>query len=268
MMNRIHSCPTHLVDSTADFYPDIATELLPDLEYAVLRRRDEPGRQQTTFVPVHYEPNYDYPLLVWLHGSGDDEHQLQRVMPHISLRNYLAVGPRGNCEPRRGELGFRWEQTESAILAAGDRVFAAIEEIQDRHRIAADRIFLAGYECGGTMALRLGLRHPDRFAGAISIGGPFPASAAPLARFQSLRQLPLLIGYGRESEYFPFSAIEADLRLFHAAALRVTLRQYPCGDELTTQMLLDLDAWMMEHISGAITACDAEASPFPANGAN
>jgi hypothetical protein len=31
----------------------------------------------------------------------------------------------------------------------------------------------------------------------------------------------------------------------HAAGCTVALRQYPCGDELTTTMLSDLDRWMM-----------------------
>ena len=53
-----------------------------------------PGTNQWLFVPLHYEPNYAYPLIVWLHGAQDDERQLKRVMPFISLRNYVAVAPR------------------------------------------------------------------------------------------------------------------------------------------------------------------------------
>ena len=45
--------------------------------------------------PLHYERNYAYPLVVWLHGPGGDERQVTRVMPLVSSRNYAAVGPRG-----------------------------------------------------------------------------------------------------------------------------------------------------------------------------
>ncbi len=55
------------------------------------------------FAPVHYEPGYAYPLLVWLHGCGGDERQLWRLMPLLSLRNYLAVARAGcRCAARRG----------------------------------------------------------------------------------------------------------------------------------------------------------------------
>jgi len=41
-----------------------------------------------------------------------------------------------------------------------------------------------------------------------------------------------------------------ELSLFHAAGMSVTVRQYPCPDELTTQMLRDLDVWLMEQVTG------------------
>ena len=48
-----------------------------------------------SFAPQHYESGYSYPLLVWLHGPGCDERQLLRIMPQISMRNYVAIAPRG-----------------------------------------------------------------------------------------------------------------------------------------------------------------------------
>ena len=57
-----------------------------------------------TFGPQHYEPQYAYPLIVWLHGRGDDERQLLRVMPHVSMRNYVAVAPAAiACRPREAK---------------------------------------------------------------------------------------------------------------------------------------------------------------------
>ncbi len=54
-----------------------------------------PDVGQTLFAPIHYESNYAYPLIVWLHGPHDDERQLKRIMPFVSLRNYVGVSPRG-----------------------------------------------------------------------------------------------------------------------------------------------------------------------------
>ena len=49
--------------------------------------------EHSFFVPLHYEPNYAYPLLVWLHGPGESHSALKQVMPHVSMRNYVGVAP-------------------------------------------------------------------------------------------------------------------------------------------------------------------------------
>src|SRR5215475_6844861 len=87
------------------------------------------------FAPLHYEANYAYPLLIWLHGGGDSEHQLRRVMPHISLRNYVAVAPRGTLEvPRRSGsgVGYRFLQKADHVAQAEEQVLSAAYEAQRR----------------------------------------------------------------------------------------------------------------------------------------
>ena len=68
--------------------------------------------------------------------------------------------------------------------------------------------------------------------------------------FQPARQLPLFIAQGRESEQYPVERTCDELRLFHAAGMHVTLRQYPWGDELNPQMLHDMNVWIMEQVTG------------------
>src|SRR5688572_27524759 len=64
-----------------------------DLQAALFSRAGETA-QCAWFTPMHYEPNYAYPLLVWLHGDHGDQQQLKRIMPLVSMRNYVAVAPR------------------------------------------------------------------------------------------------------------------------------------------------------------------------------
>jgi phospholipase/carboxylesterase len=135
---------------------------------------------------------------------------------------------------------------------------------RSRFNVHKGRVYLLGYETGGTMALQLALRNPGLYAGGVSINGPFPAKHAPLARLPQLRQSRLLISHCRDSETYPTERICQELALFHAAGMSVTLRQYPCGDELTTQMLTDVDAWLMEQITG-VRADDPQPAPLPSD---
>lgn len=205
------------------------------------------------FAPLHYEPKYAYPLVVWLHGTHGDEHELFRVIPEISMRNYVGVGPRGNCA-MEDFRGYRWDDEDQNVAVAEQYVFDAIDAASARYNVATNRVFLAGFEAGGTMAFRIGLRNPDYFAGALSIGGPFPLGGSPLGQLGNARRLPLFIAQGRDSENYPIEVACQELRLFHAAGLSVTVRQYPCGDEVDTQMLKDMDVWIMEHVTGSASS--------------
>jgi phospholipase/carboxylesterase len=205
------------------------------------------------FVPLHYERGYAYPLLVWLHGPGSNERQLPEIMRQISIRNYVAVAPRGNRLPEDfsgGESGFGWLQTEEAIQEAEQRVFEIIDLASRRYHFSKRRIFLAGYESGGTMAMRLALRHPNSFAGAASFGGPMPGGNNPLGNLAAARKLNFLILCGRSSTAYSPQDVCDNLRLFHAAGIPVSLRQYPCGQELAPAMLADLNRWIIEQVTG------------------
>jgi phospholipase/carboxylesterase len=169
------------------------------------------------------------------------------------------VAVRGTSDHQRG---FAWPESRDAILAAESRVDEAVAQAKNRFHVHPGRIFIAGAGAGGTMALRLALRWPDRFAGGGSIGGCFPVGQSPLARLQLARRSRLLIMHCRDSATYRVEQVCDELSLFHAAGMSVTLRQYPCGDELTTQMFRDLDAWLMEQVTGVASTVPNDA-PLP-----
>ncbi len=234
----------------------------PHLEQSLMHTSCRAGINYSLFAPLHYEQNYGYPLLVWLHGPGDDERQLQRIMPLISMRNYVAVALRGPLSDRDGSRGYGWSDSDSDQFSAEQGIFECLEVASDKFNIDRRRVFLAGYQSGGTMALRLGLKHPEKFAGLLSVGGPFPVGQSPLLHLNLARQLPLLIAHGRDSQTYPIERTCEELRLFHAAGMHVTLRQYPCADELNPQMLHDMDVWIMEQVTG-VCSSDSEDSIAP-----
>ncbi len=212
---------------------------------------NRPARTPTgiqTFTPLHYEPKYNYPLIVWLHDDGGDAGDLQRVMPLISLRNYVGVAITGEPLPTR--RGCAWRQSAEGIIAAENQLADALELVAQKFSIHSQRIFLAGSGAGGTLALRLALRNPDRFAGALTLGGEFPRGQSPLSMLAAARRLPLFIAHCRDSVRYPVERLCEELKLFHTAGLAATIRQYPCGDEVNTQMLHDLDLWLMERVTG------------------
>jgi phospholipase/carboxylesterase len=180
-------------------------------------------------------------------------------MPLVSTRNYVAVGTRGTLASRTVPEAFDWSQSSRHIALAEQRVFAAVATARRWMNVAPDRVFLAGYGAGGTMALRIGLNQPRAFAGALSIGGPFPNTHRPLSRLHEVRELKIFLTTARDSQQYPEADVCRHLRLFHAAGMSVDLRQYPCGDELTTNMLSDMDRWIMRQFTETAPAARDQA---------
>src|SRR5438128_2607461 len=72
---------------------------------------DARGLPLRTFLPTGYEPNYPYPLLVFLHGHGSCEEQILRLAPKLSRRNYICIalrGPHSANDRPDGRPTFTW----------------------------------------------------------------------------------------------------------------------------------------------------------------
>jgi phospholipase/carboxylesterase len=245
-MNRIQS------PSAQTFWS--AGEAEPELGSATFTPVRE-GACCALFAPLHYESNYAYPLFIWLHGPDDDETQLKRIMPLVSMRNYVSAAPRGTLPSRKEgrRQGYAWGETPADVALAEQHVFECIAASRRRFHVHPQRVFLGGFDCGGTMAFRLGMLHPDRFLGILSLGGPFPGGRS-LRRLDEARQLNLFIAAGAASQHYPGRRVCDDLRLLHCAGMRITLRHYPCGHAVTSDMLADMNRWMMELITAPTPA--------------
>lgn len=282
-MNRLEASPTtsSLTVSNSKF-----SSTINPMRVDAFQNQNDLGTATvaaTTFAPAHYESGYAYPLLVWLHGDGHSERDLAEIMPHVSVRNHVAVAPRGFSElelaqavdldksQQQGSTDFgdrfdtsyepnpweseeslyRWSDTPTANAEAEDRVFAAIELATERFNIHDRRIFLAGVGTGGTAALRIALANPTQFAGVATFDGGLPCGNQPLRLINRLRNnLPILLNAAEESPNYPPAQLCSDLRLLHSAGCSVQVQQHPDNDQLTTAMLEGLNRWMMQLVCG------------------
>lgn len=111
-------------------------------------------------VPDGYDPARAWPLVVFLHGSGecgsDGEKQTR-----AGLGPALAAHPdRWPClvlMPQKPVEVEEWEEREALVLAA-------IADVQSAYRIDPDRVALTGMSQGGHGVWMIGARHPDLFS--------------------------------------------------------------------------------------------------------
>lgn len=222
-------------DSSAGFAFDVASW-------------SRPASCRSFFLPLHYTPSYEYPLVVWLHSNGYNENQIDHVMPYISLRNYIGVGVRGNRAADSIGHRFEWHHSPGAINAAHDTVCEAIDDACSRFQVNPSRVVLAGFQQGGTMAMRIAMRQPERFAGAISLGGRMPQGAIRNVNQLRERKLPMLWQWSVNNADYNEDNLKADCRSVMMTRGQVEIRQYPSEDEMDTVVLRDLNEWIMRRI--------------------
>ncbi len=129
-----------------------------------------------------------------------------------------------------------------------DYVFEAIEQTCQNYNIHQDRIYLAGFCDGAAQAYRMGLRFPETFAGVIALNGQMP-QGGPLLRLPESRKLRVLLCHGIANVTIPLSIARRDFRLLYTAGLDIRLQTYPTTHRIHTDMLRDIDKWVMSFVN-------------------
>jgi phospholipase/carboxylesterase len=217
--------------------------LLPSRESPICQR------VHSVYVPEHYEAGYAYPLVVWFHGDGESEAELNRVMPSISDRNYIGVALRGDVAH---ESGYSWSTGSADSPELLEDVRLIVTSLRRRLHIHSERIYLAGFGSGATTAIQLMLNKPEWFGGVISFSGQLPKADARLARVDELKNKRILLATSLGSPISGVGEVVAAGRLLYSAGMQVGTRVYQ-GIETrpTKKMLRDLDSWLMDEICSA-----------------
>ncbi len=208
-----------------------------------------PMGDDQVFMPLAYEESYAYPLLVWLPGEAPRPFDLGRVRQRVSLRNLIAVEPRVS-------------PTDSAnSLDREDAVWRAIDRVCEHASVHPQRIYLVGQGEGGSDAFRLACRHPQAFAGVISLGGSFPLSEGLLSQLFRVRRLPMLLCCHRSQSTGVAEQTDQTLRLFHAAGAMLAMRIYPGRKNLSKAILNDVNRWVMDDVCGTQVPVPSHCAP-------
>lgn len=126
-----------------------------------------------------------YPLLVFLHGSGERGTDLELVKNHSPFTYpNLIKSPVALLAPQCPENV--WWNTES--------VYNLILEISSKYNIDKSRIYLTGLSMGGWGTWKLAEEHPELFAAIAPVCAP--ADRTMLIDAEKLKKLPIRIFHG------------------------------------------------------------------------
>lgn len=178
----------------------------------------------TVRVPEGLAAGARVPLLVYLHGSGDDDRgMLDRSR---APEGWLQLAPRG-----RG--------TSNCYSAdqAQDDLREALADVLAHYPVDPHRVFLAGFSMGGYGVYRTALEQPGRFrglavfAGQPDLGPAWLGAGHPDARdplnLAALKGETFFIVHGTEDRNCPFAKTVQMVEGLRAAGAKVTFRAEP-----------------------------------------
>lgn len=238
----------------------------------------ELGFPHRLFVPEHYEPGYDYPLVVWLHSDASCELELDNVMMALSSRNYVAIAPRANQKCRGNDRCFTWGDSQTDCDVAEDLLWDSVQAVSSSLSINTRKIFLAGFGSGGTMAQWIGLKYAKQIAGVISLSGSFPTASKVLSDWKRARDLQVLFAQRQGSTLCSEDELLRAVRISHQSGLNYKFLQLRLeqddrleANELDSTMLEAANRFMMSIVTDTElnlspeTACDSECVEFGFN---
>jgi predicted peptidase len=186
------------------------------------------------------EADRKWPLILFLHGSGESGDDLEKVKKHGPPK-LIAAGK---------ELPFVVVSPQSPGGGWNTEVLGALlDELIPKLHIDEDRVYLTGLSMGGYGTWDMAMAYPNRFAAIAPIcGGGTPAKA------RRIRSLPAWIFHGAKDTTVPVKYGQEMYDAMKAAGADVKITIYPeAGHDSWTETYenKDLYTWFLDHKRGA-----------------
>jgi predicted peptidase len=203
--------------------------------------------QYLLFLPRSYDPQGPkrWPLLLFLHGSGERGSALAKVKVHGPPRivesqpdfPFVLVSP----------------QCPSGEIWCSEILCLLLEDILGRHRVDPSRVYLTGISMGGYGVWKLAIAYPERFAAIAPIcggGDVLPILLGDRQKIQALRTLGVWAFHGGKDPVVGLEESEKLVAAFRHIGNEARLTIYPeAGHDSWTETYNNpaLYRWFLEH---------------------
>ena len=191
------------------------------------------------FLPAAFKAHSGtkYPLLIFLHGSGEAGDDLEKVKAH---------GPPSFVDSQP-QFPFIVASPQSPQSRDFDPVMlgAMLDELIAKLPIDKNRIYLTGLSLGGIWSYGWASLHPERFAAIAPVCGTWePADAC------KLRGVPVWAFHGAKDDRVPIAGDQAMVDAINACGGNAKISVYPdVGHDAWNPAYADpqLYAWLLQH---------------------
>ncbi len=201
-------------------------------------------------LPEGYKPKGErWPLMLFLHGSGERGTNLQAVATH---------GPPKLVKTKK-DFPFVLVSPQCPLdrVWVDDELLALLDSVIAKHHIDTNRVYVTGLSMGGYASWSLGTRYPERFAAIAPIcggGEQLPVLLPPEKKKASLRSLGVWAFHGAKDPVVPLEESQRMTNaIMRAGCKDVKLTVYPeAGHDSWTQAYQEPELWnwFLKHSRG------------------
>jgi poly(3-hydroxybutyrate) depolymerase len=136
-------------------------------------------RDYRLFIPPGVSTSRPAPLLVLLHGCGQDSASFAactRIAAIARAERCIALLPEQSSQAN-AQRCWNWFRSKARVAAEAMLLMTIVEHVCQLHAVRRDLVFVMGMSAGGSMAMTLALRFPARFAAVAAHSSAVPHSA-------------------------------------------------------------------------------------------
>ena len=235
------------------------------------RRIHQEGEKSLPYrllVPTAYKPGAAWPLIVWLHGSGEkgtDNVAQIRPIERTFLANpdkcpAFVMVPQCPSNSAWHAIGFN---KPAEMPEASRMIVRAVAELQKEFGLDERRLYLGGFSMGGCGTWDLLSRCPDLFAAAFPIAGP-PGDREALAPV--IKHIPIWAFHGDRDRVAPIEGTRSIVAALKVAGADVKYTEFPGGGHECDNALSDpkLTEWLLAQKRSATPSYDPVPVPLSA----
>ncbi|HEX7173695.1 MAG TPA: dienelactone hydrolase family protein [Pyrinomonadaceae bacterium] len=206
------------------------------------------------YYDLHAPAQTPAPLLVALHGYGDNKGWMMRVAREVAPEGFAVAslqGPHQHIKEARvsgGPLryGFGWLtnfRPEESVALHHRALLDLVDALDRQSVVRPDAVFLLGFSQTCALNFRFAFTHAERLRGVIGVCGGLPGDWEESTLYRRTRASVLYL-HGARDEFYPPERVADYAARLRARAADVETKSYDAGHEFTSAMRLDVRAWL------------------------
>jgi len=202
--------------------------------------------------------------IIWLHGLGVDGHDFVPIVPELRMPETLPLryvfphAPRRSVTINAGMVMPAWfdilnlegpHKVNENHIRESAALLKTLLEYELLSGMPSERVVLAGFSQGGTIALHTGLRFEKKLAGILALSTYLPSAESLETEASPVnRDIPILMAHGSEDPLVPIENGQTTRENLTRLGYRVRWHTYPVEHTVCLDEINDIRDWLIHTL--------------------